>query len=99
MKKQDPVVEAINLLRKTIENDQNKDIINFMKEDIQRSREHEYRLCQLLCSNGQNKPMQLQSSPSPSFQPGQQQPSSAATAIPLCSMAATTTAPTYTGTV
>ena len=76
MKKQDPVVEAINLLRTTIENDQNKDIINFMKEDIQRSREHEYRLCQLLCSNGQNKPMQLQSSPSPSFQPGQQQPSS-----------------------
>ena len=42
MKKQDPVVEAINLLRTTIENDPTKDIINFMKEDIQRSREHEY---------------------------------------------------------
>ena len=76
IEKQDPVVEAINLLRTTIENDPTKDIINFMKEDIQRSREHEYRLCQLLCSNGQNQPMQLQSSPSPSFQPVQQQPSS-----------------------
>ena len=76
MKKQDRVVEAINLLRTTIENDPTKDIINFMKEDIQRSREHEYRLCQLLCSNGQNQPMQLQSSPSPLFQPVLQQPSS-----------------------
>ena len=51
-------------------------MINFMKEDIQRSREHEYRLCQLLFSNGQNQPMQLQSSPSPLFQLVLQQPSS-----------------------
>ena len=61
MKKQDPVVEAINLLHTIIENDPTKDIINFMKEDIQRSREHEYQLCQLLFSNGQNQPMRLQS--------------------------------------
>ena len=52
--KQNPAAEAINLLRTAIENDPTKDFINFMKEDIQRSREHEYRLYQLISSPGSN---------------------------------------------
>jgi len=43
--------EAIDLMKKVVENDPTKDFINFLKEDMERSREHELRLVQMLLSH------------------------------------------------
>ena len=50
-KKEDPLVEAIHLMRSVIENDPTKQLIQFLKSDIEKSREHEVKLFQLLLSH------------------------------------------------
>ena len=42
------MVEAIELMRTAIENDPTKELIRFMEADIEKSREHELKLCQML---------------------------------------------------
>ena len=42
------MVEAIELMRTAIENDPTKELIRFIEADIEKSREHEFKLCQML---------------------------------------------------
>ena len=51
-RKDDPVCEAMKLMKTVIENDPTKEIINFMKEDVQKAREHELKLLQMMLSHG-----------------------------------------------
>ena len=51
-RKYDLVCEAIQLMKTVIENYPTKDLINFMKEDIQKAREHELKLFQMMLSQG-----------------------------------------------
>lgn len=51
-KKDDPVCEAIKLMRSVVENDPTKEVINFLKEDIQKACEHELKLFQMMFSHG-----------------------------------------------
>ena len=69
-RKDDPVCEAIKLMRSVVENDPTKEVINFLKEDIQKAREHELKLFQMMFSHGnwQEHP-QGHSVPSNDFQP------------------------------
>ena len=55
------LTEAVNLLKTAVENDTSKDMLAFLKEDIEKSREHELKLFKLLCT--QDKSQQ------PSFYP------------------------------
>ncbi|CAH3122860.1 unnamed protein product, partial [Pocillopora meandrina] len=43
-------LEAMNLVRSTIENDPTKELISFMREEMEKSREHEFKLLQLMLS-------------------------------------------------
>ena len=51
-RKDDPVCEAVKLIRSVVENDPKKEIINFMREDLQKAREHELQLFQMMLSQG-----------------------------------------------
>ena len=42
--------EAVNLLKTAVENDASKEMLAFLKEDIEKSREHELKLFKLLCT-------------------------------------------------
>lgn len=53
-KKEDPLVEAIGLMRTAIENDPTKELMKFIQSDIEKSREHELKLFQMLL--GQSNP-------------------------------------------
>lgn len=44
------LTEAVNLLKTAVENDSSKDLLAFLKEDIEKSREHELKLFKLLCT-------------------------------------------------
>ena len=55
LKKEDPLVEAIHLMR-AIENDPTKQLIQFLKSGIEKSREHEVRLFQLLLTHSNPNP-------------------------------------------
>ena len=68
-RKDDPVCEALKLMRSVVENDPTKEVINFLKEDIQKAREHELKLFQMMLSHGnwQEHP-QSYSVPSNDFQ-------------------------------
>lgn len=61
LKKEDPLLEAIHLMRSAIENDPTKELIEFLKSDIEKSKEHEFKLFRLLLTH---------SSPSPQTQYG-----------------------------
>ena len=65
-RKDDPVCEAIKLMRSVVENDPTKEVINFLKEDIQKAREHELKLFQMMFSHGNS---QGHSVPSNDFHP------------------------------
>ena len=56
LKKEDPLVEAIHLMRSAIENDPTKQLIQFLKSDIEKSREHEVKLFQLLLTHSNPNP-------------------------------------------
>ena len=44
------LTEAVNLLKTAVENDASKEMLAFLKEDIEISREHELKLFKLLCT-------------------------------------------------
>ena len=44
------LTEAVNLLKTAVENDASKEMLAFLKEDIEKSREHELKLFKLLCT-------------------------------------------------
>ena len=47
-------VEVMHRLKSTIENDPTKELITFMKEELEKSREHELKLFQLMLSQRAN---------------------------------------------
>lgn len=55
-KKEDPLVEAIHLMRTAIENDPTKELIKFLKSDLEKSREHELKLYQMLLTHSNPSP-------------------------------------------
>ena len=52
-------VEVINLVKATIENDPNKQLISFMREEVGKSREHELKLFQLMLFQRENGMIQI----------------------------------------
>ena len=46
--------EVLTLVREAVQNDPTKELISFMKEEMEKSREHELRLFQLLLSRRPN---------------------------------------------
>ena len=63
----DPICEAIKLMKTIAEKDPSKELITFMKDDIEKAREHELKLMQMMLSYGNQQPFQGQS---PSFAAG-----------------------------
>lgn len=62
------LTEAVNLLKTAVENDASKEMLAFLKEDIEKSREHELKLFKLLCT--QDKVQQpTVYPPAPSYNP------------------------------
>lgn len=55
-KKEDPLVEAIHLMKTAIENDPTKELIKFLKSDIEKSGEHELKLYQMLLTHSNPSP-------------------------------------------
>ena len=51
-RKDDPVCEAIKVMRSVVENDSSKEATGFLKEDIQKSCDHELKLFQMMLSHG-----------------------------------------------
>ena len=59
------LTEAVNLLKTTVENGASKDMVVFLKEDIEKSREHELELFKLLCTqDGLQQPSSYPRAPS-----------------------------------
>ena len=57
--------EAVNLLKTAVENGASKDVLVFLKEDIEKSREHELKLFKLLCTqDGLQQPSSYPRAPS-----------------------------------
>ena len=51
------LIEAVNLLKTAVENDASKHMLAFLKEDIEKSKEHELKLFKLLCTqDGSQQP-------------------------------------------
>lgn len=61
--KQDPLSEAIQMMKQVIENDPTKDLIKFIKEDIDKSREHELKLVQMMMAAGNQQVPLAQQNP------------------------------------
>ena len=62
------LTEAVNLLKTAVENDASKEMLAFLKEDIEKSREHELKLFKLLCTqDGVQQPTSYP--PAPSYNP------------------------------
>lgn len=57
----DPICEALKLMNTIAEKDPSKELINFMKEDVAKAREHELRLMQMILSFGNQQPSWAQS--------------------------------------
>ena len=68
-------IEVMDVVKESLKNDHTKDLIAFMKEEMDKSCEHELNLAQLMCSSRQNYV--------PNYQIQQQQPSHQVT--PPCS--------------
>lgn len=47
-KKDDPVVEAIELIKNVIENDPKKDMLSYLREEAEKSCEHEMKMMQMI---------------------------------------------------
>ena len=52
----DPICEAIKLMKTIAEKDPSRDLINFIKDDMEKSREHELKLMQMVLSCGNQQP-------------------------------------------
>lgn len=57
----DPICEALEVMNTIAEKDPSKELINFMKEDVAKAREHELRLMQMILSFGNQQPSRAQS--------------------------------------
>lgn len=59
-KKNDPIVEAIGLIKNAIENDPVKDMLSYLKEEAEKNREHEIKILQMVAQQAliQQAPMQ-----------------------------------------
>lgn len=44
----DPICEAIKLMKTIAEKDSSKELITFMKDDVEKAREHELKLMQMM---------------------------------------------------
>lgn len=47
-RKDDPVVEAVALIKNVIENDPMKDMISYLREEAEKAREHELKILQIV---------------------------------------------------
>ena len=47
-KKDDPIVEAIGLIKNVIENDPMKDMLSYLREEAEKAREHELKMLQMV---------------------------------------------------
>jgi hypothetical protein len=65
--KDDTVSEAIQLMRELIENDPTRDMIKLMREDMEKSRQHEMKLMQMLLGNGNLQPTSVEQQYPPPF--------------------------------
>ena len=54
------VLESIGLLKEVVNNDTSKDMISFLREEMDKSREHELKLIQMLNSGGSATQQQQQ---------------------------------------
>ena len=52
----DPICEAIKLMKTIAEKYPSRDLINFIKDDMEKSREHELKLMQMMLSCGNQQP-------------------------------------------
>ena len=59
----DPICEAIKLMKTIVEKDPSKELISFMKDDMEKAREHELKLIQMMLSFGNQQPIQGQCPP------------------------------------
>ena len=57
----DPICEAMKLMKTMAENGPTKELISFMKDDIEKAREHELKLMQMMLSFQNQQPLQDQS--------------------------------------
>lgn len=57
----DPICEAMKLMKTIAEKDPTKELISFMKDDIEKAREHELKLMQMMLSFQNQQPLQGQS--------------------------------------
>ena len=51
-KRDEPICEVAKLMKSVIENNSTKELIDFMREDLDKAREHELRLMQMMMSLG-----------------------------------------------
>ena len=62
--KDDTLSEAVHLIRGVIENDPTRDLIKLIRDDMEKSRQHEVRLMEMLLESGnQQKPVDQQGPP------------------------------------
>lgn len=57
----DPICEAIKLMKTMAQNDPTKELISFMKDDIEKARKNELKLMQMMLSFQNQQPVQGQS--------------------------------------
>ena len=56
-KRDEPICEVAKLMKSVIENNSTKELIDFMREDLDKAREHELRLMQMMMSLGNQQPV------------------------------------------
>lgn len=59
------MLEALRLMRSVIDNDPTKDLIKLIRDDMERSREHDLKLMQMMLSAGNQQPTM----PAPNLMP------------------------------
>ena len=65
----DTGAEALKLLKELVENDTTKNVIDSIKEEMEKSRQHELKLFQMMCQTFAPPQPQPQNVPQPSFPP------------------------------
>lgn len=68
--REDPLFEALHLIKSVIENDPTKDLIQVIRDDMKKSREHELKLFQMILSAGSQQPSLSQQNPMSTMQHG-----------------------------
>lgn len=63
MTKHDTLSEAIQIMREVVDNDPTKDLVKLIREDMERSREHEMKLMQMMLAAGNHQPPMAEQNP------------------------------------